>query len=128
MTTVEIAESVDTVSDELVEAPLVVEEQKRRIGPLDIIGPLVVLAALRRRLVLHAPLGHASHLFDKPGFLMPPPHEILYDSFVRKVRQPNGGTFIARDGTAPGALADRRRWPVFGLCHLDRARHRCWRS
>ena len=36
------------------------------------------------------------HIFGKPGFLLPPPHEILYDSFVREVPQPNGSTLVPR--------------------------------
>jgi NitT/TauT family transport system permease protein len=95
MTTVEISESVDTVSDELVEAPLVVEEQKRRIGPLDVIGPLVVLGLFVGGWYFMHHWG-MRHIFNKPGFLMPPPHEILYDSFVREVPQPNGSTLVPR--------------------------------
>ena len=95
MTTVEIAETVDTVSDDLVEAPLVVEKQKRRIGPLDIIGPLMVFGLFVGSWYFMHHWG-MRHLFDKPGFLLPPPHEILYDSFVREVPQPNGSTLVPR--------------------------------
>lgn len=86
---------VDTVGDELVEAPLLVEETKRRISPLDFIGPLVVLGVFVGGWYFMHHWG-LRHIFDKPGFLMPPPHEILYDSFVREVPQPSGDTLVPR--------------------------------
>jgi NitT/TauT family transport system permease protein len=103
MSTVEIAETVDTVSDELVEAPLVVEESKRRIGPLDIIGPVVVLAIFVGwwYFMHHWAL---KHWFDREGFLMPPWHEILYDSFVRRIPQPGGGSITKRTDLLNGLL------------------------
>jgi NitT/TauT family transport system permease protein len=113
MKMIEIAESVDTVSDELVEAPLVVEEQKRRIGPLDIIGPLVVLGLFVGGWYFMHHWG-MRHLFDKPGFLMPPPHEILYDSFVREVPQPNGSTLVPRTALLK-ALWQTTKLTMFGL-------------
>lgn len=95
MSAIEIADTVDTVSDDLVEAPLVVEQSKRRLGPLDIIGPLLVLGVFIGSWYFMHHWG-MRHLFDKPGFLLPPPHEILYDSFVREVPQPNGSTLVPR--------------------------------
>ncbi len=95
MSTTEIAAVVDTVGDELVEAPLVLEKAKRRIGPLDVIGPLVVLGLFIGSWYFMHHWG-LRHIFGKPGFLLPPPHEILYDSFVREVPQPNGSTLVPR--------------------------------
>jgi NitT/TauT family transport system permease protein len=103
MTTVEIAESVDTVSDDLVEAPLVVEEQKRRVGVLDVLGPIVVLGLF---IGWWYAMHHwaLEHLFGSKGFLMPPPHEILYDSFVRTIPQPGGGSIAKRTDLLHGLL------------------------
>ena len=103
MTTVEIAETVDTVSDELVEAPLVVEEQKRRIGPLDIIGPVAVLGLFVGAwyFMHHFAL---EQWFQRNRDVMPPPHEILYDSFVRRIPQPGGGHITPRTGLLFGLL------------------------
>jgi NitT/TauT family transport system permease protein len=95
VTAIEIADTVDTVSDDLVEAPLVVEEPKRRLGPLDVVGPLVVFGLFIGGwyFMHHWAL---EHLFERQGFLMPPPHEILYDTFVRTIPQPNGSTITPR--------------------------------
>jgi NitT/TauT family transport system permease protein len=91
------------VSDELVEAPLVVEEPKRRIGPLDIVGPLVVLGLfVGWWYFMHS--WALKHWFDREGFLMPPWHEILYDSFVRTIPQPNGGSITPRTQLLKGLL------------------------
>ncbi len=94
---VSVAVLVDTVGDELVEAPLVVEEAKRRITPIDIVGPLVVLALFVGGWYFMHHWG-LRHLFDRQGFLLPPWHEILYDSFVRKIPQPGGGHITPRTG------------------------------
>jgi NitT/TauT family transport system permease protein len=103
MSTVEIAETVDTVPDELVEAPLVVEESRRRIGPLDVIGPVFVFGLFIGwwYFMHHWAL---EHLFGSKGFLMPPPHEILYDSFVRSIPQPGGGSIAKRTDLLRGLL------------------------
>lgn len=90
-----VAATVDTVGDELVEAPLVVVEQKRRFQPLDVIGPLVVFGFFIGSWYFMHHWG-LRHIFDKPSFLLPPPHEILYDSFVREVPQPDGSTVVPR--------------------------------
>jgi NitT/TauT family transport system permease protein len=113
MSAVEISETVDTVSDDLVEAPLVVEESRRRVGPLDVIGPLVVLALFVSFWYFMHHWG-LEHLFDRQGFLMPPWHEILYDSFIRRVPQPGGGSITPRDGLIH-ALLETTKLTFVGL-------------
>ena len=49
----------------------------------DVIGPIVVFAGVHRPLVLHALLGGCEHIFDKPGFLIPPPHTVINDQLLR---------------------------------------------
>lgn len=86
---------VDTVPDDLIEAPLILEEPPRRFEVIGVLGPLVVFGASIGLWYLMHHWGLRA-LFDKPDFLMPPPHEIINDSFVEAVPQPGGGSFVAR--------------------------------
>ncbi len=95
MIDVTVAGLVDTIGDDLVEAPLV-DESPRRFSTIDVVGPIAVFAALVGLWYFMHHWG-LRHIFDKPGYLMPPPHEILYDSFVRRVAQPDGADYVARD-------------------------------
>lgn len=74
---------------------------------IDIVGPIVVFGALVGFWYFMHHWG-LEHIFHKQGFLMPPLHEILYDSFVRKVPQPDGGYYIARDDLLPALLSTAR--------------------
>ena len=114
MTALEISETVDTVPDDLVEAPLVVEEARRRIGWIGIFGPIFVFAALIGAWYLMHHWGMRA-LFDKPPFLVPPPHDVLYDSFVRKVPQGDGSYYVARNDLLP-ALGWTAAVAGGGLC------------
>ncbi len=90
-----MSEIVDTAGDDLVEAPLVSHEERRKLEWISIVGPVVVFAAFVGLWYFMHHWG-LRHLFDKPGHLMPPVHDILYDSFVRRVPQPDGSDYIAR--------------------------------
>lgn len=85
---------VDTVPDELIEPPLVDEAESTRFELIGIVGPLLMFAAFVGLWYFMHHWG-LRHLFDKPGWLMPPPHDILYQTFV-KVPQANGGDFVPR--------------------------------
>lgn len=90
-----IAADQPDVADELLEAPLVVDAPHRRFTVIDVVGPLAVLGLFVGAWYFMHFWG-LRHIFGKPGFLMPPPHEILYDSFVRSIAQPNGTTLTPR--------------------------------
>lgn len=112
MIDVTVAGLVDTVGDDLVEAPLV-DESKRRITPLDFIGPLVVLALFVGGWYFMHHWG-LRHLFDRPGYLVPPWHEILYDSFVREIPQPTGESITPRTALL-NALFETTKLTFVGL-------------
>lgn len=75
----------------------VIERTKRRVTVSDIVGPLVVLAVFVGFWYFMHHWG-LRHIFNKGDFLMPPWHEVLYDSFVRTVPQPGGGSITPRTG------------------------------
>jgi len=84
----------DAVPDELIEAPLVTGETKRFewigvFGPILVFGAFIGLWYLMHHWGLRA-------LFDKPDFLMPPPHEIIEQSFLTSIPQPGGGEVVPR--------------------------------
>lgn len=89
-------QAASDVADDLLEAPLVAERPRRRFGAIDLVGPLVVLALVVGAWYFMHFWG-LRHIFDKGEFLMPPVHEILYDSFVREVPQPDGSTLVPRN-------------------------------
>lgn len=87
--------SVDAVGDNLIEPPLVFEEDRKRFGWIGVLGPIVVFGAFIGLWYLMHHWGLRA-LFDKPNFLMPPPHEIINESFIESVPKPGGGSFVAR--------------------------------
>lgn len=87
--------SLAATDETLVEAPLVVDEPRQGSGWIGVVGPLLVFGAFVGLWYLMYHWGLRA-LFDKPNFLMPQPHRIVYDSFIRAVPQPGGGSFIAR--------------------------------
>jgi NitT/TauT family transport system permease protein len=82
--------------DELVEDALVPSEAKRRFSPIDVIGPLVVLGVFVGVWNFMHYWG-LEHIFHKGNFLLPPWRNILYDSFVRTIPQPDGSTVTPRN-------------------------------
>lgn len=85
---------------DLVERGLVPPDAKRRLSVIDVVGPIVVFAALIGLWYFMHYWG-LRHIFDKPNFLMPPIHDILYDSFVRRVPRPDGSYYVARHDLVP---------------------------
>ena len=92
--------------DELVEDALVPSEAKRRFSPIDVIGPLVVLCVFVGVWNFMHYWG-LEHIFHKGDFLMPPWRNILYDSFVRTIPQPDGSTVVGVQRPAPEVLGDQ---------------------
>ena len=81
---------------QLVEDALVPSEAKRRFSPIDVIGPLVVLCVFVGVWNFMHYWG-LEHIFHKGNFLLPPWRNILYDSFVRTIPQPDGSTVTPRN-------------------------------
>ena len=95
---VPLAPGAMAAADAMVEAPLAPgDKATRTFGPVDVIGPLVVLAFVVGGWYFMHHWG-LEHIFHKGNFLMPPVHEILYDSFVRTIPQPDGSTLTPRTG------------------------------
>lgn len=101
------------IGDQLVEAPLVVGPPKPRSTPIDFVGPVAVVALFIGMWYFMHHWG-LRHLFGRPGFLLPPPHEILYDSFVRRIPQPDGSTLTPR-GVMLRALWQTTKLTLLGL-------------
>jgi len=102
--------SVDEMAEATVAAPPAVEPaeqhktasaRRRGTRASNIIGPLAVLAVLIGLWYFMHHWG-MRHLFDKNPTLVPPPHEVLYESFVRRVPQGDGSYYMPRNDLMRG--------------------------
>lgn len=97
----------------LEEPALVVDSGRKRITMLDVLGPLVVLALFigwwywMHRWAL-------PNLFKRNGQLMPAPHRILDESFIRGRPQASGTNFNPR-ATMLRALLETTKLTIVGL-------------
>lgn len=99
-------------SGTLEEPALVVDKGRRRIAALDVLGPLIVLGLfIGWWYWMH--LWALEHLFHRQGFLMPAPHDIIDESFVRGKPQPSGALIPRRDMFR--ALLETTKLTIVGL-------------
>lgn len=97
----------------LVEPPLVADDQRRSISPIDVVGPLAVLA-LFVGFWYWMHLWALENLFNRDGFLMPAPHLIISESFLGGKAQASGQAFNPRSDMLR-ALAETTKLTFVGL-------------